>query len=445
MDIRLKIVISFILLIALADMSAVRADVTSVGIHAVVLSDDDGQLQVNFSMANLTDWMSWANQVWGPAGFQFVFDNDLEYLNRTLLNQMDENSATKEEEREAGIAFASQYPDKLVLFFRYGPSGFPSGSGFSSWDVNFIAMPGDSQHCESFNKAVLAHEIGHYLGLDHVFPVIYPSLEDAAQAFADSGNNAVIFDGDGLGDTPPDPFITVNECQEDVAAVTLNGVVFTLPRQNLMAYYFHNAVDQLTTEQLDRADWFLKYRRTHQMKIINRNAPQVPTEAEQIAVSVINDSSIIVQDLLSPDLWSDGKQLFLGNGSGGIVELSLSVATEGFYQIDLYGSLAPDFGKFRFSLNGSLLGSAFDAYAPVVIPSGKISLGSHFLHQGENPFRIEVVGKHEDSTGYYFGVDCFQLARGTIIDDDDDTEEPGTEESGGGGSSSGCFLGVTKP
>jgi len=57
-----------------------------------------------------------------------------------------------------------------------------------------------------------------------------------------------VFDGDGLFDTPPDPFIREIDCSPAVS-IDLNGISFDLLRNNNMSYYYHNGSLKTHTEQ----------------------------------------------------------------------------------------------------------------------------------------------------------------------------------------------------
>jgi len=119
---------------------------------------------------------------------------------------------------------------------------------------------------------MLAHELGHYLGLGHIF-FSFNTASEAEQFLTDHNNNPNVFDADGLSDTLPDPYIGdhYNTCT-DVSAVTLNGIVFTIPRDNIMSYY--NGRTSLSPKQMELARWYLQLRMQNGMSMpTNINAP----------------------------------------------------------------------------------------------------------------------------------------------------------------------------
>jgi hypothetical protein len=93
-----------------------------------------------------------------------------------------------------------------------------------------------------------AHELGHYLGLDHTFVATQNgTLAEAQTLFTASGCNRNVFEGDGISDTPPHPAINAQEAQLIVTSTVLtdcsgffNAVPFPLPRTNIMSYLVSN-------------------------------------------------------------------------------------------------------------------------------------------------------------------------------------------------------------
>jgi hypothetical protein len=148
--------------------------------------------------------------------------------------------------------YAADYPGKLVVF--------PAASGaFSDVGLNFMALvypntgPGS---CQS-NNINLAHEFGHYVGLQHTFKASgsQADLSVALQAAYDDQFKA--FDGDGLLDTLPEPLdpSAINAtCSSRSATTTLalqgtsGSVTVSVPLQNIMSYYY-NKTKEITPQQ----------------------------------------------------------------------------------------------------------------------------------------------------------------------------------------------------
>ncbi len=77
------------------------------------------------------------------------------------------------------------------------------------------------------------------MGLSHTFAREFASVQEAESFFIANGNNPAVFDGDGLSDTPPDPYVNISQvqCQVTTTSLSLNGTQFILPRNNIMSYY----------------------------------------------------------------------------------------------------------------------------------------------------------------------------------------------------------------
>lgn len=190
--------------------------VITVPIQAILIVDDDGGRRTDITAAQVAAWVSKANEIYAWSGIQFIFsEQDFVTVKSTLLNNIagveDQNWV---DEVAFGNQVAARYPDKLVVFFRWGPGEGSTGGGFSADTYNFVAMPGfGTSVCGYQNIGMLAHEIGHYLGLSHTFPRVFHSVAEAELALKNNGNDPAIFDADGFSDTPPDPYIGRDEYQ----------------------------------------------------------------------------------------------------------------------------------------------------------------------------------------------------------------------------------------
>ncbi|MCI0475544.1 MAG: hypothetical protein L0Y55_04805, partial [Anaerolineales bacterium] len=133
---------------------------------------------------------------------------------------------------------------------------------------NFIAAPAFtySSVCGHQGFGLLAHETGHYLGLRHPFPQVFKNIQEAENYMRAHGNKPSAFDGDGLEDTPPDPYIQDEKIQcGTVTFVNVNGIDFPLLRSNIMTYYDHRST--LTPQQIERARKVMEARLQNGMAI----------------------------------------------------------------------------------------------------------------------------------------------------------------------------------
>ena len=85
------------------------------------------------------------------------------------------------------------------------------------------------------------------------------------------------------------------------------------------------------------------------------------------------------------------------------------MATAGEYALNLLATLAPDFGTVQTLIDGKPLGAPVDLYAPLVLPSGSLSIGTMDLTAGTHTLAFRVTGKNDASTDYSLGLDAFTL------------------------------------
>jgi serine/threonine protein kinase/WD40 repeat protein len=104
--------------------------------------------------------------------------------------------------------------------------------------------------------------------------------------------------------------------------------------------------------------------------------------------------------------WSNGQQLFCYTKQGGYVDLQVDLAEWGDYQIDVYLTRAPDFGKLQVFLDGKKFEKTFDGFQKVVVPPERVAFGKAALTKGKHIVRFQAVDKNPQSTNYYMGIDC---------------------------------------
>ncbi len=76
------------------------------------------------------------------------------------------------------------------------------------------------------------------------------------------------------------------------------------------------------------------------------------------------------------DQWAENDHLFCGADPNGLIVLEVTVPHTARFDISLYATLAPDFAIIGVWWDGQRLGGDLDLYAPIVIPTDGMALGS---------------------------------------------------------------------
>jgi len=408
--------------------AASASETITLRVQAIRLADDDGGRPADTAAAEFSQWVEFANASFAPAGIAFAYDPvaDFAEVRSTFLNNLADPNDTFPDWRAQGTLgneIAARYPGKVLVIMRHGPGPTSDYGGSGSPSHGFIILPGFgvSIHCGSTALLWFAHEMGHYLGLGHTMPNLpaFASIAEAAAYFVQNGRTVSVFDGDGLSDTLPDPYMRFLECATTTAAATLDGVVFQLPRDNLMSYYKEAAV--LTPMQCaivrDMAALVIRGDGRYPTNVAATGFPAgtLRFEAEDLA-NAHSGPEPVEQEMtgfapypFSPR-WSQDAQLYWGAGSGKWLTLYFSVPETRRYSVFAYATLSPYFDTVSVEIDGKATGATLDAYAPAVLPSGPIEVASGIeLTKGQHRVRFTVIGTNGASFGHGFGVDCLEL------------------------------------
>jgi hypothetical protein len=196
--------------------------------------------------------------------------------------------------------------------------------------------------------------------------------------------------------------------------VTLNGQVFPLPRQNIMSYYSNAGVDRtdLTPQQSQLMRWVLGLRLSNGMAMpTNLNVPGA-IEFESLPIKVKLGLTPGVQGMApfgDVPRWSGDKQVFASGALNSEIGFALKAPAAGRYQLDLYATLAPDYGQLQTLIDGQTLGAPVDLYGLLVVPTGRRTIGVTTLTAGSHILSFRVVGHNAAAQGYALGLDALTL------------------------------------
>ena len=182
-------------------------------IELVQVARTDGSDLATVTDTEANNLVSWANGIYRRFGTELVFtaSSDRVTLNNTCLHDLADGDPVS---AACANATAASYPGKVVVFTRKGGGG--NGFSYGKWLV--IGNPATTAPvCPPStvpNVRWVAHELGHYMGLQH------------------PGGGEF----DRLPDTRPDPGFA--ECLAPHSPTgTQDGV--TVDTNNIMSYYYN--------------------------------------------------------------------------------------------------------------------------------------------------------------------------------------------------------------
>jgi hypothetical protein len=364
-----------------------------------------------------------ANTIYSKARLRFVWSpaKDSAVLRNTLINSlMPMGADSPKDQRSPGAGtfeqgcrecrkIAARYPGKMLVLFRWGDHIHnPAGSGYSSGDATWVVMP--RPRATNMGARGFSHEVGHYFGLNHTLARGFGSVAEASEFLKNHGDNTSVFDGDQLSDTLPDPGLDI-AFNNGVRKVILNGKEVPLPTGNIMSYMNWDGHEWMSNQQAERVRMFYRCRTRFGMVYPTNIDAQSPIEAESLPFETRGDLSAAPQQMrgFGSGIWSGDAQIWAQGRVGGALVLKFEVKEPGPRELKAYMTLAPEFGKVNFSVDGKRLGDTFDGFAPLVAASGPVSLGRLDLSRGVHTIEFTLVGKNEESKGTSLGVDCVSL------------------------------------
>jgi hypothetical protein len=230
----------------------------TIRIHAIPLTDASGTRACTVTASAFAAAIETVNEIFEPAAVRFAFDPARDWHPRrdTSLNSLHNGGSNWWVEANQ---VAAGNRGQFTVFLRWGKDmDAPAGNWFAyppdigqqqppraklpHSNIDFIAITNQASKFGSKAAFVLAHEIGHYLGLFHTHPTWgAPDSALVESLVKESGANGL--NGDLLSDTAPDPGTTYykQKVSTDLcggpASFKIGGITFTPDRHNVMSYY----------------------------------------------------------------------------------------------------------------------------------------------------------------------------------------------------------------
>lgn len=229
----------------------------------------------------------------------------------------------------------------IATGFLFDGLGYPT-------NIPTVTLSNTTQNIITFNSELLAHEIGHCLGLWHTHTTIN-GVEQIPRVGSLSNCET---SGDELCDTPADPNISFNSgvvsdanCQY-IGNASLNGFYYEPDTRNVMSYTFPNCMDLFTYEQGQRMRSFILNTGLFDDYVIPFDKVITGTINENEYYGVEND--LIASSSLSNNLHIlDGNVLFeAGNSITFNSGFHLLSGTNFKAKIKLYSCLDPNIENF---------------------------------------------------------------------------------------------------
>jgi hypothetical protein len=381
------------------------------------VSDDDGGRLAEVTAQDVYRWIEFTNKTYERARIRLSFDpaKDAVILRSSLLNRMmGTGDADWQQAKQAGRQLSRRFPGKVLLIIRHGPNERPIGGGFSWTDYPFVAL----SRAGSSTPNVLAHEVGHYLGLAHTWSRSFRTLRELEEFLRTSRQEQDSFDGDNLLDTSPTPFVE-ELAERSLTSFSSGGYLFKVDLGNIMSFYNGPSpmrANWLSPSQIDRVRWVATARLRNSMETPVNTGVTGVIEAETLTAIVGGEASAHVQSLkpYGEFLWSGDKQLTVRGSKGGHVDLIVESERSERVRLVTLWTMAPDYGVVSVSVNGVKTLDSINLYSASVSPSGPVDHGIVELQAGRNTVRFTIEETRmglKNGRECLFGVDALKLVR----------------------------------
>jgi hypothetical protein len=125
----------------------------------------------------------------------------------------------------------------------------------------------------------------------------------------------------------------------------------------------------------------------------------------------VNGGKVVMQPMVSfGSGWSGSRQLFWSGGAtGAVLDLVVDIPASGTYAVELYLTRAPDYANLRMEIDGKPSSASFVGYAAKVTAPVPLQAGKFPLQAGPRRIAFMIVGKQQQSTNYFVGIDRIRL------------------------------------
>lgn len=130
-------------------------------------------------------------------------------------------------------------------------------------------------------------------------------------------------------------------------------------------------------------------------------------ECEDLRVVASEGSNHVPQNIGGPS--ADAHMWCRATEAGAWIEFEVPVTKAGKYTVSVVYSKSFDYGIVQAYVDGKKAAKPVDTLAGKITPGTVVDLGTFDLAAQPLRIKVEVVGKSEQSPGYYFGVDCIIL------------------------------------
>ncbi len=308
--------------------SRIATDSTTYLALKIHMVQDDSNFST-LSIENVIEEIEETNSFFKQANLQFYIHDSINFISDSELYTYE---ITNDEFRLRALA----EPNVINVYFVETINA--SSTPFAAYtylppgpDVIFL-----SHLSTLFNKATLAHELGHYLGLYHTHGLSNTILTNE---LVDGSNCS--FAGDRICDTPADPnlFGKVDaNCTYAGNLTDENGATFTPDTKNIMSYALDRCMEYFTKGQVNRMLEGLEVYRSYLIgykEAIEVNDVSIKFEAEdhfQIIEEKGKKSSISVFGSAITDN-NEGKAVTLFD-EGDKVNINFPISRAGDYKIE---------------------------------------------------------------------------------------------------------------